>query len=761
MKSPKEGKYHVCLFGEHLLDASHIEKRVCIVESEKTAVIASFFYPQYSWIACGSCHGLMEQKIGVLVNRSVYNLRDADAAGRVKGSIEKRLKQWNIDYLGLDLFPERDDGYDMADAIRDKLTPSIENVALQAAFNKQLVPGESKGDDEGPETRDDFLAQLLPKGVEVKEVMEYGFYEHKHRYWMQRKGYEFENISNFTMQVLFLIKGVHAKRIVEITNVYGKKAVLDMNIGDLISLDRFKERIESTGNYQFNGKATDLSRIKSKLFNLEKPSQEIAVLGQYRTDFYTFGNGVYRQGKFIEIDERGMIELDVDTTDDKGKKVKVKEWFYIPVFGSIQADDNEDLRNYRKFIHRPTDVTFEKWAKLFCEVYGENGKLAIAFSIMSLFRDFIQDKRKCTPMLYLFGQRGSGKGTMANSMLNLWGIPQDPLMLGGASTVVGFMRKLGQFTNAIVWLDEYKNDIDDRKIESLKNIWDGIGYERGVKDQSNRTQTSPVRSAAMLSGQEMPNREPALFSRTMLLNFKTTNSRTQQDIDNFNNLRAMEDQGITNCTIEILQHREYFINEFENKYLEVAKVLRTAFQAEVIERQIVNHAILIASVWTLSDKLKLPFTYIELLKISERCIDAQRMMMRTSNEVQQFFEMVAFLLSSKVIYEGEHIEFKQEYVILRLKEIMPWYRQHCRLQGVKPMDKGTLESYCEASEAYCEDESKRSHRFKKLQNPTTGRVFLHGKLHDLYGVNLWESCPKKVDDIDSQTVTTDLDPTGG
>ena len=35
------------------------------------------------------------------------------------------------------------------------------------------------------------------------------------------------------------------------------------------------------------------------------------------------------------------------------KKTKTKEHYYIPVFGSIQADDNEDLRNYRKFIHRP------------------------------------------------------------------------------------------------------------------------------------------------------------------------------------------------------------------------------------------------------------------------------------------------------------------------------------------------------------------------------------------------------------------------
>ena len=776
LKQTKSGRYLVCLFGEHLLDSGRV---VCIVESEKTAVIASFFYPQYDWVACGANTGLTDEKVGVLVGRTVWNLRDADIAGRSTCNakkmdknncksfcpgcavphIEKRLQQWNINFKGVDLFADKTDGYDLADAIRDGEAPNIYSASLKLediAEKEGETPAEAIEDDEDYSEAFFSLENILPKGVSVKETIEYGFYEHKHRYWMMRKGNEFESISNFTMVVLFLIKGVNAKRIVEITNVYGKKAVIDMSISDLISLDKFRERVESTGNFLFNGKPADLTRIKGKLLNQEKPSQEISTLGQYRELFYTFGNGIFNGKDFIDIDDKGMIEFETVTTNDQGKNTKVKDFYYIPVFGSIQAEENEDLRNYRKFIHRPTAVTFKEWAELFVAVYGENGKIAIAFCIVALFRDFIQDKRKFTPLLYLFGQRGSGKGTMANSMLNLWGIPQDPLMLGGASTVVGFMRKLGQFTNAIVWLDEYKNDIDERKIESLKNIWDGIGYERGVKDGgSSKTQTSPVRSAAMLSGQEMPNREPALFSRTILLTFKTTNGRTQKDIDNFNLLREWEESGITNVTLEILKHREYFKEHFDKKFNEVAKLLRNAFQQEVIERQILNHSVLIAAMWTLSDKLQFPFTYVDLTKVSEKLIDAQRLMMRTSNEVQQFFEMVYYLLSNHIIFDEEAIMFRGDLVMLRLKEIMPFYRQHSRQQGVKFLDKGTLESYLEASEAYMEEESKTNHRFRKLQNPTSARVFLHAEIMKLYGINLQEAIQKSdknTDYIDNQTV---------
>lgn len=765
LKSLKEGKYLICLFGEHLL-SSDTQRRVCIVESEKTAVIASFFYPDFDFLACGANTALTDEKAGILVGRSVFNLRDADIAGRSTCNlakmekngckafcencktphIEKRLFQWKISCQGLDLFPDKEDGYDLADAIRDGLRPSIfEKAIAQAAEDAKNQSDVEESTQEGYVNEEILMLQdILPKGVDAKHVFEYGFYEYRNRYWMQRKGYDFEPVSNFIMSVEYLIQGVNPKRIVKIKNVFGKEAVLDMAISDLISLERFNERTQGVGNFLFSGKSGDLQRIKSKLFNMEKAAKEIAVLGQYKDLFYTFGNGIFDGTQFLDIDANGMIQYEIKHENEKGEKVKVKEHFYIPVFGSIQADDNEDLRNYRKFIHRPTNITFREWAKLFVNVYGDNGKIAIAFCIMALFRDFIQEKRKFTPMMFLFGQRGSGKGTMANSMLNLWGSPQDPLMLGGASTVVGFMRKLGQFTNAIVWLDEYKNDIDEKKIESLKNIWDGIGYERGVKDGgSTKTQTSPVRSAALLSGQEMPNREPALFSRNILVSFKQTNGRTDEDIKNFNQLRECEENGITNCTLEILKHRQYFMDNFEPKFHEVAKILRGAFQSEVIERQILNHAVLIASVWTLSEKLQFPFSYIDLFKVSEKLIEAQRLMMRTANEVQQFFEMVYYLLSNHIIFEEDAIMFRGDFVMIRLKEVMPFYRQHSKLQGQKALDKGTLESYLEASEAYLEDESKKSHRFKKLQNPTTARVFLQKEIIKLYGINLLEAIEKK------------------
>ena len=58
-----------CLFGEHLLKGNM--KPVAIVESEKTAVIASVYLPQFIWLAVGSLNNLNAEKCKVLQGRTV------------------------------------------------------------------------------------------------------------------------------------------------------------------------------------------------------------------------------------------------------------------------------------------------------------------------------------------------------------------------------------------------------------------------------------------------------------------------------------------------------------------------------------------------------------------------------------------------------------------------------------------------------------------------------------------------------------------
>lgn len=70
-----------CLFGEHLL-TENPKMPIAIVESEKTAIIASVYLPKYIWLSCGGLTQLSYQKVDALKNRSVTLFPDLGSIGR-------------------------------------------------------------------------------------------------------------------------------------------------------------------------------------------------------------------------------------------------------------------------------------------------------------------------------------------------------------------------------------------------------------------------------------------------------------------------------------------------------------------------------------------------------------------------------------------------------------------------------------------------------------------------------------------------------
>lgn len=68
-----------CLFGEHLLHNDNINNVVAIVESEKSALLGSLVYPEYTWLATGGKCNLNPYKTSALVNRTVILFPDVDA----------------------------------------------------------------------------------------------------------------------------------------------------------------------------------------------------------------------------------------------------------------------------------------------------------------------------------------------------------------------------------------------------------------------------------------------------------------------------------------------------------------------------------------------------------------------------------------------------------------------------------------------------------------------------------------------------------
>lgn len=64
---PESWQLEQCLFGAHLLRSDDLPQPVCLVEAEKTAIIAACFMPQYTWIATGGKNNLKSATLRPLI----------------------------------------------------------------------------------------------------------------------------------------------------------------------------------------------------------------------------------------------------------------------------------------------------------------------------------------------------------------------------------------------------------------------------------------------------------------------------------------------------------------------------------------------------------------------------------------------------------------------------------------------------------------------------------------------------------------------
>jgi hypothetical protein len=734
LKQPKDkaAKYCIPLYGEHLLDTEKL-KTVGVVESEKTAVIASWFYPHFDFVTCGAANGLTAEKLPVLFGRKIYWLSDADKAGRENSSL-RNLKAYEQNFELLDLFPEREDGFDLADAIIGR----IELVAQIPEKPKEEVPGaieiiepeiedEEDENDNVPKSKK-MGYKALQKGLEPsfwnlestqQHFLDWNFVETQGKYWFGKWNeddgrYTFKPVSNFIIKPVLLIQSVsNPKRIFEIKNVFNSKKLLNLEPADFVSLGGFTKRIESVGNFLMDGiTAGQFIKIKAKLYQLSVEAQEIKTLGYQTDDFYAFANGIVSEGKFQAIDENGY-----------GVVTHQKKQYFIPALSKIYKDDENEYPNQKKFIYKEGIITFEEYGKMFCQVHGSNGRIGLLYYLSALYRDIVFERLRFFPHLYLFGQPQSGKTTMALSVLYLFGQIRTAFALG-TGTMVGFYKHFAEFRNAVVWFDEYKNSIDYQRVQSLKTAYDGNGHTKSDNTADNRNKSIPIYSGCIISGQDLPTADPALFTRCILLSYGKT-EYSIEDKKALNDFHALgESLQIAHLTAQMVTHREIVKAQFFKVFDQVCNGLKAKFPNGIDDRIVKNMGILLTIYEILKDVVKFPFSDEEINETFTDVIRNQNKQISSSKETATFWKMVAFLVANRQIHAGvdfiiseessinvykngatERILLKdgnlKKVIFVRFTKIHPLYMENFKKQYNQiGLDESSIRHYLENSNAY-------------------------------------------------------------
>ncbi len=160
-----------CLFGEHLLKHAP-DAVVCLVESEKTAVIAQGILSDFLWLATGGAENLNKEKIEVLKGRKVVLYPDASKDGRIYDKWKKKADEFGFyisDILEKETTPEQKaNGVDIADFLVAKNQTSTQNKDLPSAtveaestdFEEEDLQFESE--EEEKEIMQELLEEIEP-----------------------------------------------------------------------------------------------------------------------------------------------------------------------------------------------------------------------------------------------------------------------------------------------------------------------------------------------------------------------------------------------------------------------------------------------------------------------------------------------------------------------------------------------------------------------------------------------------------------------
>ena len=562
--------------------------------------------------------------------------------------------------------------------------------------------------------------QAKKKGKTLdKELLDkYGFYEENNCYYSVSSSGDYQ-WSNFVMEPMFHIKDAIApKRLYKIRNINRQEEIIELKQEDLVSLAKFKQKIEGLGNYIWLAKEEQLTKLKMFLYEQTETAQEIVQLGWQKQGFFAYGNGIYADKKWYTTDEYGIVRLD----DERN--------FYLPAFSRIYQDEQKLFQFERKFVHLGySAVSLLDITKKLVAVFGDNAKIGIGFLLAALFRDIVTTHAQF-PILNLFGPKGSGKTELGTTLMSFFVIENKPPNLHSSSKA-SLGDTVAQCANALVHLDEYRNDLELEKREFLKAIWDGTGRTRMNMDRDKKRETTAVDCGVIVSGQEMATADIALFSRMIFLTFDTSEF-TAEAKRKFNELLEERKKGLSHLALQILSHRKKFEAEFAGNFKSAfSDITGRLEQARIEDRILRNWVVPLAAFRTLSGVLELPFSYQELLKITIEGIVRQNSECKSNNELGKFWDLVAYLRQNGDIYnEGDYrivyvnefscntpavkLQFKEQkrILLLRKSRIFQLYKKEARAVGETSLPEGSLKFYLEKSPEYIG--TKNSVRFKNV-----------------------------------------------
>jgi hypothetical protein len=559
----------------------------------------------------------------------------------------------------------------------------------------------------------------LPKDCDKEMLLKHGFApaeDNTGYYFLNSKG-GYDKVANFVLKPLFHIYGQDNKRYVEVSNKFKSSRIL-IDSKEMATVDRLHTTLFNEGGFVAGTISKPQYMTLLEYWGQKFPKcYELNSLGYQSEGFFAFSNKVYN-GKLSDFDQLGIYKHE----DQNFLSPSVVESLL-----DIRENEKEtEFDQYLTYVESP--VSLEEYLKLYAKVFGDHAVYGLGFIMLSIFRD-IAIKSNNIPHLYAHGPTSSGKSKFIENTMHFFFAGKNsenkklqPYQLANG-TEASLFQYMQRTSNVLVAYNEVdiKSASEDR-ILLFKGVYDGEGRSKmnGVK-RNIITQYS--RCCIALVGQFMyTGDDGSIVNRSIPCKFvQREKGFTQQETDNFKRLEDITNQGVSSLITDFLRHRETVALKYQDQYNRCAKDLRVNTH-QVNSRLIDNYSHILTLYTILGDVISLPFdNEFVRTKIMEDMED-QNELVRDNGVVNDFWETVQFMLSTREIQSGveidmqavmelnlssrkkeeQHVVFdkSKDVLFLNMAYLHRKYEMNCRKRGVGSLSKQNLLKYIADHQAY-------------------------------------------------------------
>jgi hypothetical protein len=425
---------------------------------------------------------------------------------------------------------------------------------------------------------------------------------------------------------------------------------------DLASNRRLNEWLISSARITWEGSAQACTALSSMITDSKAAPEvkQLAVIGyQPETECYIFPKwAVDVSGKPISPDKRGFFQISHN------------QYFRPP-----GHNEGKDINPSEISKERVRDLYF-----LIGEAWGNNGILALSWTVASWFTNQIKDALNFFPFLSFHGEPASGKSALTLLLNAIQGREGEGLPVTQLNSRKGLTRTIGQLSGMFTALLE-DNERNDRAFD-----WSIIltAYNKGPLQVnaafSNDLQTKEnAFLGALLFNQNFePFNAKAEKQRVISLLFKA-DQLTDTSRAAYEKLMAIEKTDLAGIIRQVLTNRSHF-DGWRQEYEKAIHDISPMDERRILQ----NHALILAfhrlfcSCFGIDHNKAITRFFIETCR--QKCITSA---VRITGIADHFFELLDTIDEDKAV-EIWHVDKKKGQIYINL----PRAENHIRNKGV-------------------------------------------------------------------------------